>query len=204
MNINNFKLLIISIIIVVSTIILHPIITQQDKIDGEIFYSLATLGAEGKAQSYFPNNDINIALEENIYWYLYIYNHVGKTSYISLRLKVLNSTMEPPNSTLCRPSPYPTVYEINRIIMDNETLILPLNWSINEINFKDNKTSIELITINDDLMPVYVIAKDRTSFRMIIELWIFDDQNKDFFFKWNSYNNDFCAWNQIWFNVTSN
>jgi len=41
------------------------------------------------------------------------------------------------------------------------------------------------------------------NFRLIFELWVFDQKSGKFVFGWTSGQELRCAWNQVWFNATT-
>lgn len=165
--------------------------------------ALALLGEEGMAEHYYPEDDPNIEVSEEVHWTLYLYNHMGEAQYVAVRVKLLNSKILAPNSTSRNPSPAPVVYEVRRVLLDNETWLYPFSWSVEEIEVIGDLLQIDLLSVNGDLFQTSVFTEDGNNFRMVLELWVYDEGLNEFRFGWSSGNELRCAWNQIWFNAIS-
>ena len=168
---------------------------------GESFLALALLGEGGMAENYYPNDDPEIEIGEELHWNIYLYNHMAEAKYVAMRLKILNSTTIAPNSTSCSPSPVPVIYEVRHVILNNETWLHPLSWSLNEVSRDGDITNIESIMIDDNIFNTDIKDTSRGSFRMILELWVYDESLEYFVFGWKASDEPRCAWNQIWFNT---
>ena len=57
--------------------------------------------------------------------------------------------------------------------------------------------------INSDSVDTHVVALHGVDYRVVIELWVYDEGLEDFWFGWGNDDEAQCAWNQVWFNVTS-
>ena len=165
--------------------------------------ALAVLGEEGMAENYYPGDDPDLEVGEEVHWTLYLYNHIGEARYVAVRVKLLNSTMLAPNSTSCTPSAAPVVYETRRVLLDNETLLYPLDWGLLEVGGEGDLISIEGLMINGGSLQTGVEAVHGYNFRVVLELWVYEEASEGFIFGWGSGEESRCAWNQIWFNVTS-
>jgi hypothetical protein len=169
----------------------------------EPFFALAVLGENGMAEHYYPGDDPNLKVGDAVRWTVYVYNHMGSAQYVSIRFKLLNSTMSAPNSTSCLPGSGPVFYEIRRVLTDNETLLQPFNWSIVDVGQIGDYVVIDGLSVNGNFIKITSIAKSGSNFRIVIELWVLDHASNDFVFGWNYGDEMRCAWNQVWFNVTS-
>ena len=62
----------------------------------ERFLSISTLGKNDTKTGYYPSNDNNntttILPGQKVSWYIHVYNHAGTAEYVSIRIKLLNST----------------------------------------------------------------------------------------------------------------
>jgi hypothetical protein len=87
--------------------------------------------------------------------------------------------------------------------MNDETWIYPLSWSILNINETEDYFQIQKFYINDIYFETNIITLNGMNYRIIFELWIFDENTNKFLFGWKNKNEYDCVWNQIWFNVTS-
>jgi hypothetical protein len=180
-----------------------PLITSYLFRTGEPFLALALLGEEGMAEHYYPQNDPNIAVGDVVQWTLYLYNHVGEAQYVAVRVKLLNASMLAPNATSCTPSPALVVYEARRVVVDNETWLYPVSWSIGRVEQDGAFTKITRLRVNEGDFETDVIAIGGYNYRLIFELLVFDEDLKALQFGWSSGDELYCAWNQVWFNATS-
>jgi uncharacterized membrane protein len=193
------RLFLFSIVIIIIIALWVPVIRPFFPLKEEPFLELAVLGENKKAENYYPENDPTINIGEEVNWNIHIYNHMGKEEYVFLRIKLLNSTMIPPDSSNYIPSPAPVAYEIIESLANNETIIIPLTWTINSIDTNLGFTNIQSITINGEIKQVNVWDANGNNFRIIIELWTFDKRLEKIDFGWQSEEGKKCAWTQIWF-----
>ena len=202
MSLDEWHLVFVSVCLVLVIAACAPVVLAYMKIGEEQFFALAVLGEEGMVEKYYPDDDPNIEVGEEIHWSLYLYNHMGETQYVAVRVKLLNSTMAAPNSTSCSPSPAQVFYEVRRVLFDNETWLHPFSWSIENVGPVGNFLNIELLSVNDENIETNFISKDGNNILIVLELWVYDESLNDFQFGWSSGDELRCAWNQIWFNVT--
>jgi len=176
-----------------------PLISRFMPSSSENFTAMAILGENGIAEKYYPNEDANIPLGQPVKWHLYLYNHEEGASYLLVRVKILDFDSTPPNSTYCTPSPSPDVYEFRRILENNETVIIPFEWSILDAENSSGRILIKRISINNhQLYPS--LSLDSGMLRFVFELWVYDEASNRFRFDLG--NGSRCVWNQIWFNLT--
>ena len=199
MNLDDSKLIYISACIILVLISVSPVIKLSIPKKIEPFFTISVLGVDSKISNYFPDNNQNIETGNEIKWSIYLYNHMGESKYISVRIKLLNSTMIAPNATISKPSPYLPIYEFRRILLHNETYIYPLEWSILKVIDNNNSIIIKNIIINEEIVEANAISING-NFRFVIELWMWDTNTRDFIFGWRD-NYIYGPWNQIWFNI---
>jgi len=155
------------------------------------------------AEKYYPNDNPMIGVGEPVKWHLYLYNHMAEAQYVAVKVKLLGPGVEPPNTTSCTPSPAPTIFEIRRVMTNNETWLSPFEWAIVSLEKKDGLLNLTALKINDQTLNIGLLAPDSGQLRMVFELWLYDKNTGDFRFSWISDGSNQCVWNQIWFNVTS-
>jgi len=202
MSLDDWHLVFVSVCLVLLLAACTPVVMAYLPRRGEPFMALAVLGEEGMAEKYYPGDDPEIEVGEEVRWTLYLYNHMGEARYVAVRVKLLNSTMLAPNSTSCSPSPASVVYDVRRVLLDNETGLYPFSWSVEEIEVVGDFGQIGLLSVNGDLVRTSVFAEDGYNFRIILELWVYDEVLNEFQFGWGYGDELRCAWNQIWFNST--
>ena len=202
MSLDDWHIVFVSICLMVVLAACAPVAMAYLRIREEKFFALAVLGEEGMAEHYYPGNDPDIEVGEEVHWTIYLYNHMGEAQYVAVRMKLLNSTTLAPNSTYCTPSPAPVVYEARRVILDNETWLYPVTWSVEEVGLVGDFLNIHLLAVNGEYFVTSVVGRNGNNFRIVLELWVYNVSLDDFEFGW-SYDDDMhCAWNQVWFNVT--
>ena len=99
-------------------------------VTGQKFFALWMLGAHHLVGDYYPNNDTSIRPRSILNWTLGVYNHMGNLEYIVIMVKLLNSTNQEPNDLNGVPSPVAPIFQIHRVLTDNETWSTPFTWSI--------------------------------------------------------------------------
>ncbi|MGA8856924.1 MAG: DUF1616 domain-containing protein [Candidatus Bathyarchaeia archaeon] len=189
------------IFLVVCETLVYVVTTPRPR---ERFLQLYVLGSNQEAADYYPNNDPNIHIGEQVMWYLGVTNNIGTVQFISIRVKISNQTIEPPNDTLALESPAPSIIEFERFLQDNETWHVPLFWSI--LNATNTGEAIHILVLEIDNQTYRISDWSATSgynFRMIFELWTWQTNLNAFVFGWNANGENATAWLQIWFNMTS-
>ena len=170
----------------------------------EQFFQLYVLGADHMASNYYPNNNTNIYLEEKIAWYLGVTNSIGTVQLLSIRVKVGNQTINPPNETTASPSPAPPVTDFAKFILDNDTWEIPFVWSILNITQSGAARRILTLQINNETYNISSwSATNGLNFRLIFELWTWQTDSNAFEYGWRTAGEHRAAWLQLWFNLAS-
>jgi len=170
----------------------------------EQFFQLYVLGAKHMAADYYPNNDTDIRIGEPVTWYLGVTDNMGSVQLISIRVKIANQTIKPPDDMQALESPAPVVTEYMRFIQDNETWETPLVWSISDAVSVAGSTRILTLLINNETYQLQdCSAINGHNFRLIFELWTYQTHNDTFQFGWVTNSEHRVAWLQVWFNMTS-
>lgn len=203
MSLDDWHLIFVSVCFAVVLLACAPLVMAYMPSRDEPFFALAVLGEEGMAEHYYPDDDPSIGVGQAVRWAVYVYNHMGETQYVAVRVKLLNSTMLAPNSKSCTPSPAPVVYEFRRVLLDNETLLVPFSWSILDVELVGDSLDVRSISVNGDSIVTHAVALYGFDYRLVLELWVYDKGLGDFRFGWGYGDEVRCAWNQIWFNVLS-
>jgi len=168
----------------------------------ERFLSISTLGSNMMTENYYPGDSSTINVGDNVKWYLNVYNRMGSAEYISLRVKLLNSTQTIPDDTLHVPSPENQIIEMKYMLMNNSTWVIPLTWTVTEVEEQQDYIVIKSLELNGiHVDQLNVRSLNGRDFRIIVELWRYDLETGNFAFAWSSGLEERSAWNQIWFNV---
>jgi hypothetical protein len=168
------------------------------------YFALYTLGSAGLTEHYFPRDVVDIIPGFHMSWYVGVYNHMGTVRLVRVVFKLLNLTMLGPNEANNTASRRESFYEITRLLVSNETWILPVNWSVLNATTHPNATEIHSLTFNGQVLTgnVDVEALYGYNYRIVIELWVYDDSSGNFSFAWIANGEERSAYNQIWFNMT--
>jgi hypothetical protein len=170
----------------------------------EQFFQFYVLGANHLAADYYPSNDSNIQLAEPLKWYIGVTDLMGNMQLVSIRVKLGNETISPPNDTKALPSPAPLVTEFMRFIQDNETWELPFVWQISNFSSIEGSTHILELQINNQTFPVQDSwTRNGYNFRLIFELWTWNVDTAGLEFGWYAGTEHRVAWLQVWFNATA-
>lgn len=168
----------------------------------ERFIAMGILGRNKRAEDYYPANGTIIKVGDLVLWHIYIYNHWDKIQNVSIRIKILNSTMPSPDDNNNEPSPIPPVSEIRLLLSENETRLIPFLWHIEEAVIHENEKIIKKLVINDETVSPNVYGNQTSLFRIIFELWLFNAETGEFEYGWYQKNVHYVVWNGIWFNAT--
>ena len=170
----------------------------------ERFLSITTLGSNMTAEGYYPEGSSTIKVGQQLNWHVRVYNHMGDTEYVSIRIKLLNSEQAPPNDNSHVASPAPLIYEIRQALNANSTWTIPLSWTISGTEEKDAFVGIKSVTVNGENKDNLDVAGTTDKhFRIVLEVWRYNTEHKDFEFSWLSDQQERSAWNQIWFQVAN-
>ena len=202
MNLNNWKIIFFTATILILLSLYSPIIVENlPKPQEETYLTLSILGEKGVADDYFPDDDNNINTNMSIKWQLYIYNHRGISQLIKVKIKLSDSKTPLPDLSTCTSSSADEIYEIRKVLQNNETLIIPFNWEISEISENDEVYNISRIRINGNTRSINFNVLPDEIIKMICELWVYDPYNNEFTFDWIDLGETRCIWNQIQFRI---
>lgn len=176
---------------------LNPYIEDQ-------FISIALLGEKREMNSYFPNGKPEIPINEDIYlnWFINIYNHMDKTQYVAIKIKMLDSIENLPKINQCTSSDLAEIYEFRRIIGINQTIELNFSWKIIEASMNNSSITINTMSINDVQLDNNITYFNKHLI-LLFELWVYDPSLKTFSFQWLGSDDIRCAWNHIGFDIIS-
>jgi hypothetical protein len=142
---------------------------------------------------------------QKVSWHIYVNNHAGSAEYVSVRIKLLNSTDATPDENYSGEARSQDLYEFRQLLARNSTWSIPLNWTISDVStdLEHGYVMIKGLDINNHRVEgLNVTSLQGKEFRMIIELWKYDMEDKAFVFQGFPENdNNKGAWNQIWFNL---
>jgi len=162
------------------------------------------LGSDGRLEDYFPNNNPNLVLGEEVNWTLGVYNHMSSLEYVVVRVKLLNATEISPNEVTGEGSPVPEVFEFARILANNETWVIPFTWTLVNLASENGNVMINSLAINGTTITGNLAqARGGLDFRIAFELWFYDPNAGTLVFSWSTPTSAYSAWTQLWFNATA-
>jgi hypothetical protein len=154
----------------------------------ERFIELSLLGKDKTAKGYYLNDNSTLKPGSQVSWYIYIHNHMGSLQNVTVRVKLLNSTVDAPNDTEHKPSPFASFVEFPLSLSVDDTLLVPFSWSISEAVSQNGSIIIKQLMVNDQTVEVNVPAFSNSPFRMVFELWVYDQSSHEYKFGWKSGN----------------
>jgi len=196
MSIDDLKLLYGIGCLVLGLIILSPTLTMVISLPGgERFSELWILGPEHLAENY-PFNIV----EGRVYNIsLGVANHMGKTEYYVVYVKVRNQTEPLPNSVNGTPSPLNPVFEYRVFLGDSEVWEKEISFSLKEFTFENGSCRVSKLVLGGNSIDIDKVAfwdaENRGFyFQIFFELWIYDSKVMGF-----QYHNRFVG---LWLNAT--
>jgi len=168
----------------------------------ESFFELSILGKDKTADEYYPNRNSTLEVGSQVSWYLHTLNHMGSVQNVSLRVKLLNSTMEPPNDQRHEPSPFAFFVELPLSLDVDDAQLIPFSWSILDAVSQNGSVVIKSLIVNNQTVEVDVSADSNSLFRMVFEIWVYDQSTQEYTFEWESGKNFSSTSLYIWFNVS--
>jgi len=178
-------------------------VASQMRDSQESYLALTLLNSERKIGNYL--GDDNVVKENEVQsWIVDVRNSMPKTEYVTVKIKLLNSTHLGPDDSANTPSPESELTQFKYAISPDSHWQMPLDWSITGLERQDHNLIIKKMIINDQAIDhLNIQAVNGEHFRFVIELWTYDSKIDDFTFDWSSSSEEQrSVWNQIWFDVT--
>ncbi len=194
------KPVLISVILIGGWFFLYQNFAQEIETTPHI--TLGILNDNKIIGDFYGNLEGTIGLSETMSNFIYVSNEFSESKNISIKIKILNSTMSTPDSIDCRPSQQPIIYEENIRLEKKQSINMPLNWSIRQTTHLDNFTHINFIKINKNEIVTDIKSLDNKPFRLIVELWTYEEEYESYVFGYRYNNKKYAPWNQLWFIVS--
>ncbi len=142
---------------------------------------------------------------QQVSWHIYVYNHAESAEYVSVRIKLLNSTEATRDGNYSGEARSQDLYEFRQLLTRNSSWNIPLNWTISNVSTDLNHRYVIIKGMdinNQHIGGLNVTSLQDKDFRIIIELWKYDMEKRSFVFQGFPENdNNRGAWNQVWFNL---
>lgn len=170
----------------------------------ERFFELGLLGSNKMAEDYYPDGNSTLRIGSDVLWYIYIHNHMGSVQDVLVRVKLLNSTMLVPDDREHVPSPAPFFFELPVSLDIDETRMIPFSWSILEVDDAGNNSiAVDRLLVNDQTVDVGVSSFSDDRYRMVFELWVYDQPSNEYGFGWDSGKGFYSVSLYMWFRTTT-
>jgi len=150
----------------------------------ECFIELGLLGKNKTADEYFSYADAALEVNAELNWYIYVHNHMGRMSNLSIRIKLINATTQLPNDQLHLPSSAPVLVALPLSLSVNETALIPFIWRITEVEIKNDFLIIKRLVVNSTSVETEVSAAVNSSFWMVFEVWIQNEVSEEYQYGW--------------------
>jgi uncharacterized membrane protein len=143
---------------------------------------------------------LNVAVNEKQNVFVGVGNHLGRSAYYVVYVKLRNQTQAAPNMTTFTPSPLAPLYEFRFVVTDGGTWETPVVFSFLEASRSGDLLNVTRISINDAVFSVESLAicdahDNGFYYQLFFELWMYDESVSSF-----SYHNRFVG---IWLNMTA-
>lgn len=169
------------------------------------FLSMSTLDSNMMAESYYSGNGRTINVGDPLHWNIVVFNHMGNAEYLKVKVKLLNLTEQNPDDIADTPTPVSSILEFTKILPNNSTWTIPIDWDVVDAIQNGNSTIIKKLSINGMTIDgLEAKAAGGKNFRMVFELWKYDPEQGTFVFSWKSGSETKSVWNQTWFDLKVN
>ena len=152
----------------------------------ERFFEIGLLGKDKLAKDYYLNDNYSLTLGSQVDWFIYVHNHIGSAQNVVVKVKLVNSIVDLPNDLDNVSCPFDSIAEFPLSMSVNDSLIVPFSWIIVEAISQKNSIIIKQLTVNDQIVEVNVSDFSESFFRMVFELWVYNESLQTYEFGWES------------------
>ena len=168
----------------------------------EFFFELGLLGKDKTADAYFTNPNSTIEVGELTTWFIYIYNHMGTAQNVSIRSKLLSSSMELPDDQKHQPSNATTFAEFPLSLSVNQSVLIPFFWAITATDIQNGSVVIKQLSVNNQMVNIDDLRSLDRSFKIVFELWVQNLVYGEYAFAWDSGMGLSSESVNMWFNLS--
>jgi uncharacterized membrane protein len=141
----------------------------------EHFSQLYIWGSKNSTENY----PFNIVAGQNYSVYLGVRNHVGSSVYYVLYVKFGNQTDQFPGNTTGTSSPLQPLYEYRFLLQNNKAWESSLNFSVSDVSFSGNRSSIGKLLVNDFVFyikkpAIWDTVNHGFYYQVFMELWTYN------------------------------
>ena len=171
--------------LVLMLIVIVTVISSVWPPQEEQFIELGLLGKDKTADAYFANENASINVGTQNSWFIYLRNHLGYAQNVSVRAKLLNSTMGLPDDQKNQPSNLTSFVAFPLSLSVNQSRLVPFSWSILDAAVHNGSAVIDQLLVNNQPVNIDAFSMNH-SFVMVFELWVQDSTSKEYVFGWES------------------
>jgi hypothetical protein len=182
-------------------IVLVAVISSVWPTQEERFIELGLLGKDKTAEAYFDNESSSINVGTLSSWFIYVHNHFGYAQTVSVRVKLLNSTIELPDNQEHQPSNSNSFVAFPLPLSVNESVLIPFSWSIMNAEIQNGSAVINQLLISNKTVNVN-LSSINSSFIIVFELWVQNKVSGEYSFGWESGKGLSSASVYMWFKVS--
>jgi len=197
MNLEDYRTLFAVVGLVLTLIAAVPMLSMVVAFPGggERFSEFWVLGPNHMAEDY----PFNAIVNEIYRVFVGVGNHMGRSTYYMVYVKLRNQTQPLPDASSSEPSPLPPIYEFRAFVEDSATWEAPLNFSFLEVSHFENSCLVRRMSINDVIFSVDSSSRWDSEnngfyYQLFFELWLYDVKLRSFQFH--------ARFVGIWLNVT--
>jgi hypothetical protein len=126
---------------------------------------------------------------------------MGTSQLFLLKVILANTTITGPDAARNIPTQGSLLMQSFRVVLNNETWSLPLQWSITGETNAGGSTTIQTMMVNNNPVNGGISAVNGKSFRIVLELWSYDTQEHNVIFSFEVSGVLNSIFNQVWFNT---
>jgi hypothetical protein len=163
------------------------------------FFELGLLDKNKTAEAYFALANSTLEIGSQVNWFVFVHNHMGDSEEVSVRIKLLNSTMAQPIDSKNMPSPFNFFQELSSSLSTDESVFLPFSWGISNAVSANGATTVRQLIVNNQIVDIDVSSSGH--FIIVFELWVYSQTAQDYLFGWRSGNSFSSASVTMGFNL---
>ena len=197
MNLDEYRTLFVVATLVLTLIAASPALSVvvPFRSGSEEFSELWLLGPAHMAEGY----PFGVTIGEKEQIFVGVGNHMGRSAYYVVYLKLRNQTQAAPDSATSAPSSLAPLYEFRSFVADGDIWESPVAFSFVEASGFGDLFTVKRMSVNDVVFPVDSISvwdseNNGFFYQLFFELWIYDEASMSF-----RYHDRFVG---IWLNVT--
>ena len=197
MNLDDYHVLFVAIILVLVLIFSSPIFSLFLQIDDSQGFSEFWLLGDQNTSLNYP---LQISADKSYDIFIGGENHMGYSEYYMIRLKIRNITQSLPDVDASIPSSVNSLYDYRIFVSKNENWQRNIQFGFGDVLIVDNVLYADEFFINDLSFPIDLVTtwdpeRDGYYFQLFVELWHYDLSLKSF-----SFHDRFVG---LWLNVAS-